>query len=582
MKTAAEIAELAVEQRKLAGPVHARRVKARDMYGGDIAVPLPELHVNEQAAIINLYQKAVDATSQRVASTKPDIRWAPVRPGIKKHEDAARRKRQVAYGWWEKTSMELVDLRRARHLTAYAESPVEIRWDRKHLCPYWQVRDPLDTYTAPSRRVDEMDPTWVIYCYTRNLGWIRRTYPDAFAALNIRDKHDRTVVELVEYQDGEETVVVAVGAKREPWEMGYADQRATAVELERVPNRVGRTLSVVPGRIGLTDQLHGQFDGMIPKYLRMARLDALQMIAIEEGIFPKMYLVGRQGETPKIITHAEPRKGIPGMVSGGDLQPITLNPGYKTDAALATLERGQMVEGDLPASFLGESVRGGRSALMTSALESAAVDFGIAETQKILARSKQVELELAAELAKSYAGNVTVSLYVSDKSAKGVVSYQAKELFETVDVTVRYPMPGADYNELIQRNSMKLANRIISEQTAREMDPEVEDAELERDRITVQELEKAVLSGLQAKAAAGEPGVLDQLLRIAEQVITDKRELLEAAVNVNEEVKEQQAAPPMMGPEGDPNAMPGLGAPPAAPTGPPGLEQLLAAASGGM
>lgn len=583
MRSAVEIAELAAEQEKIAGPAHSRRIRARDMYRGDIAVPLPELNVNEQAAIINLFAKAVDATSQRIASTTPDVQFAPARPGIKKHEDVARQKRQVAYGWWEKSQIELVDLQRARHLSAYSESPVEIRWNRKLNVPQWACRDPLDTYTAPGKPY-HMDPEWVLMRYTRNLGWLRRQYPDAWAALRVGDNRaDSVVIELAEYADAYETVVVAIGRKREPWEVEPGGTTRTAVELERVPNLIGRPLVVVPGRIGLTDDPTGQFDGMIPKYLRMARLDALEMNAIEQGVFPRMYLVGRQGETPKIVTHAEPRMGIPGKLSGGDLQVINLNPGYKTEGAKAELERAQLVEGDLPRSVLGESIRGGRSAMMTAALESGAMDFGIAETQKILARSKQLELEIAAEQAKAVAGNVSISMYVSSKSAKGAVTYKASDLFDTCDVTVKYPMPGADFNEQVQRVSTKLANRLISEQTAREMDPEIEDAELERDRVTVQELEKAVLSGLQAKAASGEPGVLDQLLQIAEEVISNKKELLRAAVDVNNAVKEQQASEPEV-PEGmmaDPNAMPGLGSPPPTPQAPPGLEQLLAAAAGG-
>lgn len=585
MKSAGEIAELAKQQKLAAGPLHARRIQVRDLYGGDLTVPLPELHENEAASVANMVQQAIDGTSQRTASTVAHIEWAPVRPGFKQHEENARRKRQVSLCWWEKSAMDLIDLKRARHLIAYGESPIEIRWDRNYNIPCWHVRDPLDAYAAPIPRVGDMEPPWQLYCYTRTLGWVRQNYPVAYYALNVgAEKKDAIVVDIVEYLDAEETVLVAVGKKPETWE----DHTITnAVELERVPNLIGRATSVLPGRLGLANDRRGQVDGMVAKYMRRARLDALQHIAIEEGVFPKQWLVGRQGETPKIIQVADPRKGVVGIVQGGVLDTVQLNPGYKTDQALRDLERAEMIEGNIPASFLGEGISGARTGRLSDSIESASVDFGIAEAQKILARSKKIELEIAAELAKAYAGNVTVSLYVGGKNS-GAINYKADELFDTIDVSVTYPMPGADYNQQIVRTGQKLAVKLISRQTAREMDPEVADPELERDRTTAEALEDALLTSIQTLASQPDgPWTSDQLARLAELVVTNKKELFDAVTQVKEEAQKAQAAAPPETPAGmaaAPETMPGLAAPsqPQPQQGPPPLEQLLGQLGGGQ
>jgi hypothetical protein len=161
------------------------------------------------------------------------------------------------------------------------------------------------------------------------------------ARLDLSDCDEDSMLECVEYVDAE-VIVLAVtgqsggremsptlgsqaGAYRDTRTGGRGRQRfgvvggagggwSDAEELERTANRAGVCTAVVPGRITL-DRLQGQFDGMIGKYIRQARLDALELRAIEEGIYPRQWLVGRQGELPRVVKMANGRKGVVGVTT---------------------------------------------------------------------------------------------------------------------------------------------------------------------------------------------------------------------------------------------------------------------------
>lgn len=588
MISTVDVVDLASSARKSAGSLHQRRREVRDLYGGDLAVPLSELYEDERAATANLLRHGVDSTAQRVASTSPEIQWHPLRPGFKQHEERAREQRQVSLGWHEANAMDLIRYRRARHLVADAESPVELRWDRKRMIPCWEVRDPLDVFCAPPSRLDEMAPPWTVACFSQAMSWLARAYPEQWKLLRRDGDTPSTVVELIRYKDAVEDVLVAVGRRAE-WEQAAADPiySGRAVLLERVPNPVGRPLVVVPGRIGLGKERRGQVDGMVPKYIKQARLEALELWAVEEGIFPKQWLVSRPNEIAKIVQVAKPREGVIGIVQGGEIDTQHLNPGYKTSEAKADLERAQRIEGGVTAISTGEAFSGSRTARMSELIEGGATDLNIGEMQKVLDRSEQAELEIAAELAKAYAGNVSVSMYVAGKGSKGPVSYKADELFEgRCHVSVTRPMPGADVNQQVVRIGQKMQLELISKQSAREQDPEVRDAELEHDRIVSEGLEDALLVGIKSGAASPEPPYSPaQIARIRLLVRTNRMDLDEAVAKVDEEARELQAQAPAVPPEGlaaDPNAMPGLTGPPQAMGAPPDLAGLAARLSGAM
>ena len=106
--------------------------------------------------------------------------------------------------------------------------------------------------------------------------------------------------------DGEETVLLAVGkaapSPSSSWS-AEASYDPPVAEIERVRNRTGVCPVVVAGRVNL-DRAQGQFDGMLGMYQTQAKLMALEVLAVQKGIFPDTWLVARPGETPQIVNTA--------------------------------------------------------------------------------------------------------------------------------------------------------------------------------------------------------------------------------------------------------------------------------------
>jgi hypothetical protein len=443
------------------------------------------------------------------------------------------------------------------------------------------VRDPLTSFPAPLFGPDDLEPYDCIFSYGRTLDWLKDRYPEASAVLRDGKNKGSDVFELVEYLDGEETVLIAVGKSPQAsasWspQAGYDPPIA---EIERVRNRAGVCPVIVAGRVNL-DRAQGQFDGMLGMYQTQAKLMALEVLAVQKGIFPDTWLVARPGETPQIVNTANGLTGEIGVLKGGELRDATLNPGFMTNPTIDRLERGQRLTAGIPAEFGGESATNIRTGRRGDAVLSAVVDFPVQEAQKMFAASLAAENKRAIALAKSYAGNKAKSFYVSWKGAKGPVDYTPNVHFDSDENVVMFSHPGSDINNLVIGAGQRIGMGTLSKRAFMQIDPLVDDAETEHDAVIAEALEQALLSSLATQASQGgiPPG---DLARITELVRTDRAELADAIQQVQREAQERQAKEV---PAGTPESMPGLAQPgagaEATPTPPqagqPSLRELLA------
>lgn len=592
MRTTGEIMALVDERKATRGPLIEMMRDVRDAYNADIALPTPGLHPNERAAVANLLQQGLDGTSQRISSTMPDVRWPALRPNIKTSQDLARLRRQVDFGWWEMNRMALILGRRARHFTGYACAPVMIRPDTERGIPQWVVRDPLGTYPAAPTVADDMLPADAAFCYWQTVAWVKARYPGSTTFLaqtrggmprTSDQRRDDDKVEMIEYVDADEIVLLATG-RREGTpgniDADWGDRTVInleggggyfkwGVELARYANRAERCTVVVPGRLTL-DRLQSQFEGMIGKFLTQAKLAALELIAIEEGIWPKEWVVSSDPNiAPEVIQQADGRRGIVGEIKGGTMHVTQANPGYKTDSAIDRLERAQRLEGGVPAEMGGESssstVKTGRRG---DHILAAAIDFNIAEAQRILEFSLADENRVAVAVQKGWFGSRPVSFYVDWKGARGHVDIKAGgfgDVFETDRNVVKYSLAGSDLNQQMIRQSNQLGVGLISKQTAREVNPEIEDPELEEGRVLAEALRDSVLDEIRQP---GSMTVVDKA-RVAQLVEEKKQNLFEAVLTAQREAQERQAT---SGPPGTPAGAVAPGSPEAQPgLAPPGL-----------
>jgi hypothetical protein len=586
MKSVEEIVALYKERLDAQGPILNQMREVRQLANGDVIVPLNELDRNTRSSVANLLVQGLDQMSMRVSSTMPSPYFPALREGQDRSMKLARDRKRAMLAIWDENRMNMKMRRRARHLLAYSNSPVFIKPNFDKRIPEWQLRNPLDTFPAPSVDVDNPVPDNCIFTYGRTYRWLTQNYGDAInGILRVGNPSWDTMFKILEYVCDNEVVTVVLGAEKplDPMTGAYS-MGAPAVELERVINKTGMPLVVVPQRITL-DKPHGQFDGLLGMYYTRARLQALTEIAIERGIFPDEYLVARQGDNPEIIQIADGKTGQLGVVKGGDIQQLQTNPGYKTDVALDRLERQERLEGAIPAEFGGESGTNIRTGRRGDSVLAATVDFRVQEAQDIFASSMVQEDKIAIAIEKTYWGNTSKSFFISGMGG-GIKDYTPNKMWETDFHYVAYSAAGSDVNSLIVGLGQRLGTGLMSKESAREADPLISDPEMERDRIMAEGIEAALLSSIQAQAAdPNGPYQPDDLAYIAEQVQSNKMSLSEAIMSAQKRAQARQAA---AAPQGSPETMPGLSAPGmgmeagmGGPAGPPQLGDLLGRLGGG-
>lgn len=582
-----EIAALLDERIANQGPSLDAMRQLRDAYNGDLIIPLPEMDRRERSTVANLITTGLDQTAMRISSTMPNVYYPALKEGDSASEKRARIRKRATLGWWEANKMPLKMRRRARWLIGYASSPVVLRPDKKWGAARWDIRDPLNTFPSIGSDPDNITPDNCIFTYNRSRAWLQANYPIAASNLKSVNPKPNDLIRIAEYTDAEVTVLIAseTKVKGSPWDASTQEIKGLPhVELERIQNRTGICLAVVPGRITL-DRPMGQFDSLIGMYQLQSKLMALEVIAVERGIFPDTYLISRPGETARFVAGPyDGRSGQVNIVQGGDVREMVQNPGFATNGMMDRLERNQRIGSGIPAEFGGESQTNVRTGKRGDAIMSAVVDFPIQEAQEILAASLQEENKRAIAIAKTYFGNERKSFYVSGRGAKGHVDYVPNKDFEDDNNVVSYSHSGADANSLVVGLGQRIGIGIMSKQTAQEIDPFIADPELEKDRVIGEGLEAALLQSIQAQAQQGAIPPAD-VAAIVALVESDKMSLAEAVDEVHKRAQERQAKQaPMGAPETMPGlAQPGMGAeqPAQQPQQPQDLGSFLASLQGG-
>lgn len=545
MKSTEEIVTLYKQRASYYAPLHSKMRTIQAIYNGTMEVPLPDMERSDTPATPNLLAQGVDQMAGRISSVVPAVTFAEkdtTRSERRRVSTAAR----VISGWWQEDRLPAKMKNRARHLIAYGMMPTVIRWDPKEHRPIWQVRHPLETFPSIDVIPGQFTPSDCIFAYRRSATWIRSMgYGDRLAAVTGKfdTPNDQSML-LLEYVDETGTQLVLTSytnTQNQAYGYFYDDGQPSmkGILLETIPNLAGEMQCTVPKRITL-DGIAGQFDTMIGMYQMQARLMALEVIAVEKGVFPDTYLVSRPNEIARVIDGPhDGRTGMINIIAGGDIREIQTQPGYLTNPTLDRLERSQRLTAGIPAEFGGESASNVRTGRRGDAILSAVIDFPVAEAQEVFSYALAEENEIAIGLAKAYDGNTSRTIFVGTGNTSRAVTYTANQVFVESDHVVSYPATGTDVNSLIIGLGQRVGLGIMSKQTAARLDPFIENAEQEHDRIIAEGLEQALVAGLQQQATTGQipPAVLAKLINL---VVSDKKELPEALQQITDEAAAEQ------------------------------------------
>lgn len=569
------------EQRKAdRGEEIDKMLRVQRNYDGDVIIPMPEMDEREKPGVANLISQGIDQLGMRISSRLPDVAFPPFSQSaadMKRSSDC----RKAVLAWWDMNNMPIKFARRARYMVGYGCSPVILRAageQSKRKMPHWQVLNPLCTFPAMTGDPDCVTPPDIIYLFKRNFSWLQSHYPMQMSVLQKgQNCTANTQFDLLWYLDDAEEVLLVRGRQDNQREMRGQPMMSMVQELARTENRIGVCPGVVPGRITLS-KLSGHFTNLVDLFMTQAKLTAYEQIAISRSIFPDEWVISHPNNPnePRIVQIADGRQGVMGEIENGQIQVINSQPSPQVPQAIDRLERAMRVQGSIPADWGGESATNIRTALRGQQVASSAVDPTIQEAQAIFAMSMAAEDERAIAISKAYWGGRSFSFYIPTSGISTADDYRPNSLFQSDFHVVKFSAPGVDAAGIPIELGQRTGTGEMSMQTAREIDPMIEDPELEQQRVTIEGLNQAMLKGLEAQAAQAQ---LDphELALIMQKLRTSDMTLEEAVLDAQEQLQKQQAALQQANP-GSPETMPGMGQapPPGAPSGgPPQLAQIL-------
>jgi hypothetical protein len=515
----------------------------REVYEGKVKIDLPDTEeFDRTASIPNLLAQGLDQLAGRIASITPAVAFASEKPGQRQSDRTASAAAQTIQGWWQQDRLPIKMRQRARHLIGYSETPVSVRWDTGNNRPTWQVRDPMGAFPSGDVMPGHSTPTNAVFAFERSYAELVSQGFGGQAKFLIDGATRDTKFTVLEYVDQVESHLVLTSIPglnpQVQYQANIGGASRVGVTMLRWNHNFGITPASIPTRIGLNGAM-GQFDQMLGMYAQQATLAALEQVAIERGIFPDTYLVGRPNETPQIIDGPhDGRTGRINVITGGQIQTMNEQPGYMTGNVIDRLERAQRLTGGIPSEFGGESGGNIRTGRRGDAVLAAVVDFPVAEAQALIAAGLEEENRIAIKIAKAKEGSRSRTIYVGTANQSKPVTYIPERTFKVEEHTVSYPAVGADLNGLMIGMGQRVGMGTMSKQTAAEMDPFIADPETERDRIVAEGLEQAMVAGLQQQASSGQlPPIV--LSRIMSLVKNDRKELPEA---IEQALKEAQAA----------------------------------------
>lgn len=602
LKAAQQVREIYGELKRDRDPFMMRCKEVLDNYNGDIAIPLPELSTVEKPAVANLIALGIDQTAMSIASVVPSPEF-PVLGNTDAANKRADDSRRVVYGWWDMNAMNLKDRRRARHLVSYGEtvvslSPAPDSYRDQRNIPFWRVRNPLSTFSAPSTNPDDMERDFVIFHNQRPVSWFQRNYPGKIGQLFQGEISPVAEFSVLEFINDEETLLVGIGAAKMGADKYGRDTPVveTAVILERTSHNFGFCPVVVAGRLTL-DRIEGQFYQALGIEHRRAMLDSLNTIAVFRNIFPDEWAVSNSNSptSARIVKRANGKMGEIGLIDKGQLQVV--RPPLNQEIGL-TLDRYEAAtrQFGVPAQFSGENPSNVRTARASNELIGAMVDMNLQESQELLAGSKEIELYMAINIMKKMWGSKPSSFYFGRDGKIPHDDYVPNTTLVSDLPRVRYPLPGRDPNGMAVAFGQKHGIGEMSLKTIRELDPDIKDPLVEGQRVEVENLERALWTALEQGASQGtmDPTVIARIAKKVQQGTNG----IDAVVAVDAEMQKEQAAQAdqnqadVESPQAtnaNPANQPGMsnapsapvvGGTPAAPSGPPSLQDLLGRLTG--
>lgn len=562
-----DIQNIVEHRRSNEGPTKKKMIDVRDRYKGDYVIPLPSVEGMPEMdpPAPRLIADGIDGTAMSAASTRPVIHVPAIddtkERGVRSREYAGIRRRAY-YATWYKSQVNMLIRKQYRFLAGYGEMAFVVVPDFEEGIPRIEIRDPLTSYPEERTTTDIRRPENAAFVFGRSSEWIKKRYPEASRILG----EHTGIWDLVEWIDHDYIVIGLLGPRNPPYHLSQRVREGEfSIELRRWPNRSGRCPVACTRRVTL-EGVAGQVYNIIGHTDLLAKMMALDVLAAEKAIFPDRFVIGADGRPPQLLSGPwkDGRTGKTNILSDvTSIGELTSSPGPLTHPVMDRLESAARQSGGIHPFFSGlqpgSNLRTGRAIDNFGAFT---MEPRLAEMQESMAMSLSIVNEAIHDCYKGYWGSKKYTIFSGWPTDMGHVEFTPKDHFESDANVVSYEFPGTDAAGAAVTIGQLVASRMESRRTGMTQHPYVRDADQEMRTILEEELEAAVLAGIQSQAAEGVIPIID-LARI-KQLAMQGYSIEEAVRMADEEARERQvteAPPPAEGQVAAPQAAPGLAPP---------------------
>lgn len=575
-----------------------RMAYVQRMYNADWVLPIPGTESSVEDPVgPALVAAAVDELALRASSVPPDFLCPaldPTKAAGKRSIDFANKRRKAIEHTWREAEMVVSLGKSFRHLLGYASFGFAVRPDMLTGEPKISIVDPLSIYPEEKSDTDFTQPQNCAEVYQVTGRQISKMYPEHAYRFEGVYRQDG-LWNVVEWIDDEEVVtgVISLVPNQNAYQY-IRDQQNSTIELSRRPNRAGVCTTVVLGAVSL-DKAYARLANFTNQVELMAKLTSLALSATEKSIFPDMFILGRQNETPLLLSGnwKDGRTGEINLVTGAEsVSQLRSTPDPTGMQMVDRMERNFRVSSGLAPALTGETYGALRTGRGIDAMMGTAVDPRIGEMQRIMGVALQHVNTAVLATYKGYFGSKKFTLFSLGRTEQSLTEFTPNEHVETTANRVRYSMAGADLDAMTIRVGQLSGSGLISRQSARELHPLVDDAQEEKVRIMAEEAEQALMQSILSRAQDPQGGLPPGDLARIVTLVRNGSTLADAVEQVQREAQERQAAMAPPAPEGmiaPPEMMPGIAnagegaqmgaAPPAGPEGVlTGLNRLRAVA----
>lgn len=376
--------------------------------------------------------------------------------------------------------------------------------------PYIVRFDPRHTYTI----VDEQgDVAELLVARKFSSGELAARYSDRGFADRFRESKEEDVEEWYWYTKDRIRHIIADTSKK---------GRGRHMVLTDVENPFGKVPVVEVVRPTFDGQRRGLFDQAIHLLRTMQRLMLLTIMSTEESTIPTVVefdTVNPEDARPGGVIHkrtAESQIEYLSSPSHFDVKDLIARLGEEASQA-AVFPR--QLTGDPGASIV--SARG-----ISASMGALDARLAVAHKQFETGTSKLCSILLMADEKFCY-GEKTIKGDWRDNSPAETYD-PARDVAGAYDVRTTYGIgAGSDPNNIEVRLNMNLASGLLSQETARDQLPFLEEPEREPLRIMREGMQQALLAGVLARAQEGDPSAAAEALKLLDKEDVSMDEVIE-------------------------------------------------------